>query len=280
MNTFILNFASTGIIPTKEINPYTPIQPDEIIRDVLFAHDVGAAIAHIHARDRSGKPTRDPEIYKRIVGEIRSKAPDIIICISLSSRINDGFGRLAPLNIGDEKPDMASLTVGSTNLPTGPTINPVESIIETCERLNELDIKPEVEAFEPGMIEFCNYLIKKRKMRAPVYCNMFFGARGASGLNAANIAAFERNAPHGSILCAAGIGRFQSQTMAIGLALFDGIRVGIEDCPYKNYTTKEPVSNKELLENALGLAENLDRKPIKPHVLRTLLNEKRYFPGS
>ena len=38
---FILNFAPTGVIPTKEMTPYVPITPDEIVEDVLRVAGLG-----------------------------------------------------------------------------------------------------------------------------------------------------------------------------------------------------------------------------------------------
>ena len=34
-NKFIFNFTPTGMIPTKEMTPYVPIQPDEIVSQVF-----------------------------------------------------------------------------------------------------------------------------------------------------------------------------------------------------------------------------------------------------
>jgi uncharacterized protein (DUF849 family) len=277
-NEFILNFAPTGIIPTKQMNPHTPLAPGEIIQDVLTAEMMGASIAHIHARDKNGHPTRDPEVYKRIIGGIREQSQSLVICVSLSSRIADGFDRLSPLKLGDEKPDMASLTVGSANLPTGTTVNTAEDIATICGKLAQLGIKPEIEAFEPGMLEFCNYLIRKKMLTPPLYCNIFFGARGASGLNAANIAAFERSAPPRSVLCAAGIGRFHKRSMSVGVALFNGVRVGLEDCPYKDYKERTPVSNTKLVKDVVDMAKLLGRTPISAKKLRGVLDGS--FPRS
>jgi len=43
----IINFTPTGMIPTKEITPYVPITPDEIVEDVLECAKLGANITHI-----------------------------------------------------------------------------------------------------------------------------------------------------------------------------------------------------------------------------------------
>jgi 3-keto-5-aminohexanoate cleavage enzyme len=38
MEKLIINFCPTGVKPTKELNKYTPISPDEIANDVIMAY--------------------------------------------------------------------------------------------------------------------------------------------------------------------------------------------------------------------------------------------------
>jgi uncharacterized protein (DUF849 family) len=52
----ILNLAPTGMVPTRSMSPHVPLQPDEIVADVLRAADAGITIAHLHARDGDLKP--------------------------------------------------------------------------------------------------------------------------------------------------------------------------------------------------------------------------------
>ncbi len=47
----IINFTPTGMIPTKKLTPFVPITPDEIIKDVKDAYDLGITMVHLHARD-------------------------------------------------------------------------------------------------------------------------------------------------------------------------------------------------------------------------------------
>ncbi len=39
---FILNFTPTGMIPTREMTPKVPLQPAEIVSEVLEAAEMGA----------------------------------------------------------------------------------------------------------------------------------------------------------------------------------------------------------------------------------------------
>lgn len=45
------------MVPTKEMNPNTPITPREIIGTALKCAKLGASIVHIHPRDKDGNPT-------------------------------------------------------------------------------------------------------------------------------------------------------------------------------------------------------------------------------
>ena len=62
----------------KQANPNLPEQPDEIAESTYQCYNEGAAIAHIHARDKEGKVTSDPEIYEQIHELIRAKCNIIL----------------------------------------------------------------------------------------------------------------------------------------------------------------------------------------------------------
>ena len=71
--------ATTGAIHGKQANPNLPEQPEEIAQAAYEAWNEGASIVHIHARDKNGAPTSDPDILKDIDRRIREKKCDIII---------------------------------------------------------------------------------------------------------------------------------------------------------------------------------------------------------
>lgn len=62
----IINFAPTGMVPTKEMTPHVPVSPAEVIEAVHEANEVGITIAHLHARDGDGTPTYRIEVYIRL----------------------------------------------------------------------------------------------------------------------------------------------------------------------------------------------------------------------
>ena len=77
----ILTAALTGAVADKTMNPGVPEQPDEIIAAAVECYEAGAAIVHVHARDRENKPTGDRAIYEEILAGIRARC-DIVVQFS------------------------------------------------------------------------------------------------------------------------------------------------------------------------------------------------------
>ncbi len=83
----IVNFAPTGMIPTREMTPHVPISVTEIVEDVHRAVEIGISMVHLHARDEvTGEPTYRAEVYEIIIAGIRLFFDDLIVCVSLSGR--------------------------------------------------------------------------------------------------------------------------------------------------------------------------------------------------
>ena len=89
----IVNFCPTGMIPTKTMTPHVPISATEVIDDACRALELGVAIIHLHARDKSGRPTWKAAIYEEMILGIRQHNADAIICVSCSGRDFPEFER-------------------------------------------------------------------------------------------------------------------------------------------------------------------------------------------
>ena len=73
----IISCAVTGAGDTVGKHPAIPVTPREIADSALEAHEAGAAIVHLHVRDReTGKAARDPALYRETVGLIRSSGAE------------------------------------------------------------------------------------------------------------------------------------------------------------------------------------------------------------
>jgi 3-keto-5-aminohexanoate cleavage enzyme len=159
----IINVCITGMIPTKEMTKFVPVEPEEIAIDAIRCYDEGASIVHLHARGEDGKPTWKADIYEEIITLIRRERPKMICCISTSGRNWPEFEKRSEgLYItGAGKPDMASLTLGSLNFPTGPSVNSIDMVAQLASAMKENDIKPELEVFDAGMINLGKILESK-----------------------------------------------------------------------------------------------------------------------
>lgn len=179
MNKLIINAAITGIVPTKNENPYVPITPEEIAADTKMVYDLGASIVHIHARDKNGNPYSGKETYREIIERIREKCEDIIITVSTSGRRTKSIQeRMEVLELdGDAKPDMASLILGSINFMNDCSINPPDVILSLLNSMQVAGIKPEIEIFDVGMANYAKYLFKKGHLNGNYYCNLILGSR-------------------------------------------------------------------------------------------------------
>ena len=73
MNKAIITCAITGGAHTPSMSEHLPVTPDEIAAESIAAAEAGAAIIHLHARNPDdGRPSGDPDIFRRFVPAIKS----------------------------------------------------------------------------------------------------------------------------------------------------------------------------------------------------------------
>jgi 3-keto-5-aminohexanoate cleavage enzyme len=273
-NKFILNFTPTGMIPTREMTPHVPIQPEEIVEDVLEVAELGANMVHLHARDRgTGQPTFDREVYAEIISGIRKKNKDLVIGVSTSGRVHFEFERRsACLDLtGDVKPDFGSLTLSSLNFNKQASINSPDMIKALAQKMLDNGIRPELEAFDLGMINYAHYLIRKGLLRPPYYFNLILGNIACAQANLLSLGLMVRELPENAIWSAGGVGDSQLKVNALGLVAGGGIRVGLEDNIYFAPNRTRLVTNRELVERILKIAEALGRMPYSHKEARRVL---------
>lgn len=229
----VVNVALTGAVPTKSHNPRVPLSPEEIAADAVACARAGASVVHLHVRDESGAPTHRRDLYERAVGPIRDAVPDLVICVTTSSRV-DADPRARMVGLGLEtalRPDMASLTLGSFNFPKVVSNNPPGTIVALLEKMAESGIRPEFEIFELGMVNTLHVLAEKGLVPDPPVVNILLGSMGSAPAFVGDLATIVGRLPTGSEWAAAGIGIYQ-RPMTIAAAIMDGnVRTGLEDDP-------------------------------------------------
>lgn len=273
MRKLIINVALTGNYSMKSANPNVPYTPEEIAEDVRRCFDAGATVFHIHAREADGKPSCRRELYEDILAKVKKRCPDAITCATTSGRVFKSFEeRSAVLGMsGESKPDFASLSLGSMNFPTEPSVNSPDMIEALASKMMEKGIRPELEAFETGMVNHAAYLLRKGILKGPLHFNLFFGLPGTMPGRMVDIVHQVSSLPSGSTWCAAGGGRFQLPVNAAAILMGGHVRVGLEDNLYYDNEKTIPATNEMLVQRVVRLAKELGRPIAKPEEARELL---------
>lgn len=257
MNNTIINFCPTGMVPTSRQTPYVPVHIHQIIEDVQAAYEIGITIVHLHARNTDETPTHKKETYRDIVEGVRKYCPDLIICLSTSGRNTNSFKDRS--EVIELYPDMCSLTLGSLNFINQASVNEPDMIVALAEKMKAFGVKPELECFHMGMINYGKYLIRKETLEPPFYWNVLYGniAGMQSELIQMGNVIREINDEHKyeHFISMAGLGADQLKVNAIALAAGYGVRVGLEDNIWFNKERTQYATNIDLLKRVHQLME-------------------------
>ncbi len=267
MEKLIITTALTGNVPTKKMNPNLPVTPEEIAQDVRRCADAGACVFHVHARDKDEKPSLDIGIFKDIVRQIKAVAPEVIVQLSTGARAGkDWEDRAMPVRL---LPEMGSFTTGSNNLPGIIYENSPQFIEFLAKVFQETCVKPEIEIFEPGMINNANFLVKKGYLKPPLHFDFVQGATGAMPGSIKNLLFLTESIPQGSTWTVAGIGKNEIPLATAAILMGGHVRVGLED----NLTLPDgsKASNLSLVETVVRIANEVGRPVASPDEARQIL---------
>ncbi len=274
----IICVAPLGSFMGKDMNPNIPIQPEEIAEEVYRAWNEGASVVHIHARDKNGIATTDPEVFKRIDQRIREKGCDIIIEHSTSpgrepgARVEDGIRSL------DAQPEMASVDIGvQVVMRRGQELINMwtRSFIDRLLKATlEKGIKPELEIFTPGGMEEVNVHIETGLLKKPYWIDFVLDMQRTQQntirYTPKNLMHYVDLLPPDSMFLAMGIAGTELPAAIQSILLGGHVRVGFEDnLMYRRGVLAE--SNAQLVVRVVSIARELGRNPASPNEARDLL---------
>ena len=271
---YIINFTPTGMIPTRDLTPFVPLTADEVIEDVLTVAKLGVSMVHLHARDSiTGEPTYKKEVYGEIIRGIRKHNKDLILGVSTSGRKFNSFAKRSEcLDLeGELKPDFASLTLSSVNFNRQASINSPDMIKKLAQKMLERGIKPELEAFDLGMINYAKYLIRKKLLRPPYYFNLILGNIACAQADMLHLGLMIRELPENSYWSVGGIGEWQLKMNILAIVSGGGVRIGLEDNIWFDSDRKKLATNYELVERVVEIAKSLGQQPYQAAEVRKLL---------
>lgn len=267
----IINAALTGQVLTRDRAPHLPLSTTEIAADAAACVAAGASILHLHARDAAGRPEWRPDAFRAIISAVRERCPEAVLCVTTSGRDEpDVTRRGAVLGLtGDERPEMASLTLGSLNFHTGPSVNAPDVIEQLATRMGEAGIQPELEIFDLGMAHAAHRLRERGLLPEQGYANLMLGFPSGAPADARSLLALIDGLPAGTTWAAAGLGDYQRPAAALAVAIGGHVRTGLEDNP--DLAPGVPATNAELVRRTVDLAHAAGRVVATPAQTRTLL---------
>jgi 3-keto-5-aminohexanoate cleavage enzyme len=226
------------------------------------------SVAHIHARDAAQQPTHDRAAYGAILDEIARRDIDVITQLSTGARGGENTvesrGQMLDLDC-----EMGSLATGSSNFPTSVNANSPALVAALAEKMKANGIKPEIEAFDIGMVDNAAYLLTKGVPQAPLHFNLVMGVPGSIGATPRNLLHMVESLPPGSTWTVSGIGRAQVPMLGMAMLLGGHVRTGLEDVLVMD--DGRPASNRLQVERVAAMARVLGREFATPDEARRLM---------
>ncbi len=266
----LITVAPTGAETAKADCPNLPTTPEELAATAIACREAGAAMIHLHVRDREHKPTLDLPLLREWVAAVRDNT-DLVVQLSTGGSVHDPLDKR--LQVLDAEPESCSLTMGTTNFGDDVFSNPWPFITELYQLAQERQVVPEFELFDLGQVHALSRLLDKFGPPAGgrVHCDFVMGVPGGMPGTAAALVAGVQTLPDAvTSWSATGIGRTTLAVALASLSMGGHLRVGMEDV----LTIKRGVpveSNAQLVARVVALGEVAQRTPMTPDEARSVL---------
>ncbi|TNE87854.1 MAG: 3-keto-5-aminohexanoate cleavage protein [Deltaproteobacteria bacterium] len=284
----VVTCALTGVLTNPEQHP-VPVTAAQMAAEARRAFDAGATVVHLHFRDqRPGlghMPTWDPDVCGTIVDAIRAEVPEILINSSTGVMGTDISGPVGCLE--RIRPEIAAMNAGTLNYlkaraskpawawPPMVFDNPVSKVKAFLDKMYELDIVPECECFDTGIVRSLAMFKHVGLLREPVHASLVMGV--ASGMPAKKewLPLLLQELPEGADWQAIVIGRSEVWDVHQATADLGGhVRTGLEDTFYLPDGSRAD-SNGPLIEALAQCVRNAGREVATPEQAREIMGIKR-----
>ncbi len=301
MEPIIITAAVTGAATVPTLSAYFPHKPKEIADSAVEAAEAGAAIVHVHARNPDdGSPSAQAEHFREILTSIKART-DAIINITTGGSPKMSVQERAA-NVGVFAPEMCSFNLGSMNFALHPPLkrikewryewepayleaskdfvfkNTFHDLEHLCALVREHKVKPEGEIYDVGHLYNLAFIIEEGFIDLPVHLQFVMGVLGGIGVMQEDLTFLQRKAdtligPENYSWSVCGVGRGQFGLAPMAMAMGGHVRVGLEDNLHisKGVLAK---SNAELVQKAVRMAGEMDRRVAGPDEVRQMLGLK------
>ncbi|WP_406857619.1 3-keto-5-aminohexanoate cleavage protein [Alsobacter sp. KACC 23698] len=296
----IISCAITGSIHTPSMSPHLPVTPEQIAQSAIGAARAGAAILHLHARNpETGRPTQDPEMFKRFLPAIKAGCDGII-----NITTGGGLGMTLDERLAAAKwaqPEIASMNMGSLNFNISAAGGRIASFKNDWEQpylemtkdfilsntftqiergmteLGAFGTRFEFECYDVGHLYNLAHFADRGLVKPPFFVQSIFGILGGIGPEPENLMHMKATADrlfgqdyNLSILAA---GRHQLPFVTMGAILGGNVRVGLEDNLYLGKGQLAP-SNADQVAKIRRILEELSLEVATPDDARRMLGTK------
>jgi len=276
----IVCVATCGSFLGKEANPNIPTNPKEIAEEVYRSWNEGASLAHIHARDKEGMATTNPEVFRQIAGMVREKGCDIVLEFSTSPGREEGANVEDGFKVLEAGPELVSFNVGiGVFMRAGKEqIRPwTRSFGERMLKvLLDKGIKPEFE-LHGGLGSLAvevKYYIENFPLPKPYWIDFPLGmqrtAQNATPYTPRTMMHLVDQLPADSMFMTLAVGADETPAVVQSILLGGHARVGFEDNIYYSRGVLAK-SNAEFVTRIVRIGTDLGRKIATPQEARELL---------
>ena len=296
-NPFI-TCAVTGSGGTQDRSPHVPRSPGQIAASAIDAAKAGAAVVHCHVRDpESGAPSRKREYYREVIDRIRDSDTDVVVNFTAGMGGDMVFGDVEnplPVRAGTDMagaservahvaeclPEICTLDCGTMNFAEADYVmtNTPGMLRAMAQKMADLGVRIEVEAFETGHLWFARQLAEEGIIPAPVMVQLCMGIPWGAPDDLNTFMAMVNNVPSDWTFSAFSLGRHEMPFAAAAVLAGGNVRVGLED----NLWLKkgELATNAQLVEKAATIVTNMGCALMTPAEVREKLQLQKRAPAA
>ena len=288
--------AVTGSGGTQDKSPHVPRSPAQIADSAIAAAKAGAAVVHCHVRDpETGKPARDPALYRELTERIRDSATDVVLNLTagmggdllfdgseamnrMSQRSDMAGATERVAHVVDCRPEICTLDCGTMNFAEADyvMVNTPGLLRDMAARMVAAGTRIEIEAFDTGHLWFAKQLAAEGIIPDPVLVQLCMGVPWGAPDDLNTFLAMVNNVPAHWHWSAFSLGRHQMPYVAASVLAGGNVRVGLEDNLFLDKGVL--ATNAQLVDRAVGIIENLGARVIGPDEVRKRLNLTKRAP--
>ena len=281
--------AVTGSGGTQDRSPHVPRSPKQIADSAIATAKAGAAIAHCHVRDPdTGATSRDLKLYREVTDRVRDADIDVVLNLTAGMGGDLVFGApSSPLpliegtdmvsaeervaHVAECLPEICTLDCGTMNFAEADYVmtNTPGMLKAMGSMMEELGVKPEIEAFDTGHLWLAKQLVADGVLSSPALVQLCMGIPWGAPDDLNTFMAMVNNVPSDWNWSAFSIGRNELPYVAASVLAGGNVRVGLEDNLWLG--KGELATNEALVERAVTIIEAMGAKVIGPEAVRERL---------